>query len=292
MNEAPSGGGQGGFTIIETLIVIAVSGLLLLSAMLLIVGQQNKVQFTQSIQEIQSAIQQTMSEVGTGYYSNPGNMRCEGTSGNLRITSGNREQGANTGCIFIGKVMQFGVRDTDPQNYIVHSVAGLQDIGANITGQRPLDDADPTVIAPGSTTNNTGNFPNASRAGRLLYGLQAVSMTYTKDGVKRPIGAVAFVSSLGNYQDSELLSGNQQVMLVPVGNSDRGSVPLSTIPEQVVDDINNNLADPDKSPVNPNGGVQICFASAGTEQSGLVTLGSNGRSLTVKLDIKSTRNCT
>lgn len=292
MNKAPLGGGQGGFTIIETLIVLAVSGLLLLSAMLLVVGQQNKVQFTQSIQEIQSAIQQTMAEVGSGYYSNPGDLRCEGTNGNLRITSGGREQGSNTGCIFIGKAMQFGVRDTDPQNYVVHSIAGLQDAGANINGQRPLADADPTVLAPGQTTNNTGTFPNASRMGRLLYGLQAVSMTYTKDGVRRPIGAVAFVSGLGNYQDSELLAGNQQVMLVPVGDSDHGTVPLSTITEQVVDDINNNLADPDKSPINPNGGVQICFASAGTEQSGLVTLGSNGRSLTVKLDIKSTKDCT
>lgn len=289
MNDASS---QGGFTIVETMIVLAVTGVLLISAMYLIVGQQNKVQFNQSIREIQTAIEQTMTEVGTGYYPNPGNLRCDGIGSKPNIARGNREQGSNTGCIFLGKAMQFGVRDTDPQEYVVHSIAGLQDAGAGVSGARPLGDAEPTAIAPGQTTNTGSNFPNASQAGRLLYGLQAVSMTYTQGGTKRPIGAVAFISGLGTYQNSQLLSGTQQIVMVPVGNSGGTGTPFSTDSGQVVDAINRNLKDPALSPQNPDGGVQICFASGGTDQSGLITIGSNGRGLTVKLDIKSSRDCT
>jgi hypothetical protein len=90
---------------------------------------------------------------------------------------------------------------------------------------------------------------------------------------------------LGEYSNNQLLSGTQQISLVPVRNS--GTVAGTDIPTTVA--AIDNL---ETSPVNPDGGVEICFASGGTEQSGLVTIGSNGRNLSVKLDIKSTVDCT
>lgn len=274
---------QGGFTIVETMIVLGITGLVLASAILLVVGQQNKVEFTQSTQDIQSSIQQVISEVNSGFYPNPGNLQCDATGNAVNLSTGTAGQGSNTGCIFVGKALQFGVKDTDPQDYYVHSIAALQNNDGSLASSKPK------AIAPGITTNNSGSVPNASLKKQLLFGLQAVSMRYVNGGVSTPISAVAFVSSLGQYAGGQLLSGTQQLSLVPVnGSSTIEGGKLATEPGRVVDAINNNLA---TSPLNPTGGVEICFASGATNQSGLVTLGSNNRSISVKLDIKSSKDC-
>jgi hypothetical protein len=43
---------------------------------------------------------------------------------------------------------------------------------------------------------------------------------------------------------------------------------------------------------NPSNGVSICFASGGTNQSGLVTIGGSGHPLSVTLKVmESTKTC-
>lgn len=262
-----------GFTIVETLTVIAVMGAIFLSAVLLVSGRVSRVEFTQALNDTQSVLQQTISQVGAGFYSNTGNFTCSGAGGTVTITAGVNKQGSNTGCVFIGKVMQFGVKGTDPEEYETYTIAGLQS-GTDLASAKPL------AIAQGVTTNNSGSFPaNTSVSGKLHNGLSVAWMKY--NGVN--VGAVGFISGLGQYNGTELLSGAQQVSLVPVTGTSLDSTTKST-----VDAINNNLK---TSPVSPSGGVQICFASGGTQQSGLVTIGSNGRELSVSSQIKNGRVC-
>jgi prepilin-type N-terminal cleavage/methylation domain-containing protein len=260
--------GMRGFTIIETLIVIAVSGVLFLSAILLVAGQQRKVEFTQAVNDITTVINQTMSEVGTGYYRNSGDLKCSASGGNVTITAAtNVTQGSNTGCIFLGKAMEFGVQGTDPQQYVVHSIAALQNNSGTLASAKPkaVDVAD-------------------ARDTKFLHnGLQAVSMRYVVGGARTNIGAVAFVNGLGQFgAGSQLVSGSQRVAVVPVTNS--GTMPNTTV-AGVVSAIDTNLRNADGL-VNPDGGVEICF-EGGARQWALVTIGSNGRSLSAKLDIKS-----
>lgn len=261
---------QGGFTIVETLIVLGVSGMLFLGAILLVAGQQRKVEFTQAAQDIQSVIRQNISEVGSGYYPNGGNVRCVVAGNNLNITqvAAGTAQGSNTGCVFLGKVMQFGVAGTNPQEYVVHTVAGLQD------GQDgSLLAANPKVV----------NIDSSRITGQLRNGLTISSMRYVKDGVRTNIGAVAFLNGLGNFEaGTGLMSGTQQLTLVPVANS--GTVPSTTV-IGVVGAIDTQLRNADNI-VNPNGGVELCFAGD-RGQWALATIGGNGRDLSVKLDIKS-----
>jgi prepilin-type N-terminal cleavage/methylation domain-containing protein len=261
-----------GFTIVETLIVLAVMGALFISATLLVTGRVSQVEFTQAMNDTQSVLQQTISQVGAGYYANTGNFTCNGTSGTLVINAGVNKQGSNTGCIFLGKAIQFGVKDTDPQQFRTYTIAGLQK-GTDLPSSRPV------AIAPGFTTNAVGGYPDVSVPNVLRSGLTVAWMR--SGGVN--IGAVAFVSGLGQYNGTELLSGAQQVSLVPVTGS-----ALDSTTKIAVDAINNNLK---TSPVSPSGGVQICFASGTTQKSGLITIGSNGRELSVTLQIKNGRNC-
>ncbi len=281
MNDAkPSEGGvvvratseASGFTIVETLIVLAATGLLLFIALLSFAGQQSKVEFSQSIRDAQSVIQQTINEVGSGYYANGDDINCVKSGSGFSITKNNKAQGTSDDCIFLGKVMQFGIGGPDPQQYNVFGLAGLKDNDGNLTT------AQPQVV----------NIPSAIINGQLRGGMKVVKMTYTV-GSNAPvnIGAVAFVSGLGTLDSSNLLtSGIQQMSIMPVPGS--GEVP-NTIETEVMDAVKSHLSG---ATVNPDGGVQICFASGGTKQSGLITIGGNGRDVNLKLDIKSSVDCT
>ena len=72
-----------GFTVIEVMIVLAVTGLLFISSVALISGKQNQTAFDQSIRQIQSQIQQIINEVSIGFYPNLGDVQCNGSGGNV-----------------------------------------------------------------------------------------------------------------------------------------------------------------------------------------------------------------
>lgn len=264
---------QRGFTIIEVLIVLAVTAAMFLLAVLSINGKQDTAEFQQSINDVRSSLQQEIDNVSAGDYSDTGNFTCDGTGGSLVIAKGVNKQGSNTGCVYLGKVLQFAVKSTSPQQFIAYPVAGLQSNTGTLTS------AAPDVIAPGIATNR-GVFPDASISSALHYGLNVVSMTSGGHN----IGAVAFISSLGQYSGGSLVSGSQTLGLIPIYNSSLNATEGAT-----VDAINNNIV---SSPLNPNGGVQICFASGGTKQSGLITIGGGGQQLSITLKLYGDLTCT
>jgi type II secretory pathway pseudopilin PulG len=264
MNDAKTS--QAGFTIVETMIVIGVSAFLFLSATLMVMGQQRKVEFTQSVQDLKSIVDQTISEVGTGYYPRTNNLRCTVVAGDVQINPAVPTGfGANTGCIFLGKAIQFGVHDTDPQEYYIHSIAGLQ----NNTGT--LVSAKPKPI----------NTPNITVNGKLHNGVKVTAMRYKQGASQTDIGAVAFINGLGDYSGGSLQSGSQQMMLVPINNS--GTVTTGTTLAGVQTAIDNSM---ETSPVDPDGGVEICL-NGDSSRWALITIGSKNRQLSAKLEFKS-----
>jgi len=258
---------QGGFTIVETLIVVAVSAALLASAVILVAGKQRKVEFTQSAQDMQSRIQQVISEVGTGYYPNNNVFTCSANSSAVTITAGaGSTQGSNTNCIFLGRAFQLG-NGNDKEAFVLHTVAGYQkNIGT-------LGTAVPTAV----------DLDAAREAGMIRNGVSVVGMRYTNGATTSDISAIAFLQGLGNVDSNEnFISGSQSVQLVPLRSS--GSVGAASV-ATVVNSINTQLND--SAPTNPSGGVQICLKSGGTDQWAQITIGSNGRSLSVTLDYKN-----
>lgn len=264
-----------GFTVVEVMIVLAVTGLLFVSAATLISGRQNQAAFEQGIQQVQSQLQQVINEVASGYYPNLNDFTCKNTGGLLTITGGASAQGTNGDCLFVGKVLQFGSGvATDPEKFATFSLAGLR---TNATGDQNMTLAatSPTVI------------PNATTTTQLEGGISVDSMWY--GGVKsNKISALAFTSSLGTINGSGILTGTQQINVIPI-QSTALTQSTATTPGIIHGELSNAAAI-----VNPSGGIQICFASGGTDASGLVTIGNNGtsgRELGVTLDIKSGRSC-
>lgn len=265
------------YTIIEVLIVLAVTGVLLVAAMLVMAGQQRKTEFSQSIHDIESQVSDTMNDVSTGFYPNTNNFSCTATPSGPALAGGSgvtNNQGANKGCIFIGRVMQFGIQGASSSSYNVYTVVGQRQI--NNQEVTTLTEAKPVTIAP--ALGSPSDFPNATDPKTLQYGLSVKKMTYTNGGAPIDISTVGFFSTFASYSGVNLVSGNPSVDLMPI---DRSSLGVSDSPT-VVTKINSL----DKNSVkNPSGGVAICFQSGGTDQYGVLTIGSNNRQLSTKLDI-------
>lgn len=265
------------FTIVEVMIVLAVSSALLISAIAVISGQQQKTQFSQAIRDIESQIRDTINDVAHGFYHNPGNFICTSTGGGPLLTAGTNNQGTNKDCIFIGRIIQFALSGSNGEAFNIYNLIGQRQVNG-ATGARDvtnLNEAQPTALAPSSSSG--ANFPDATEEKTLSYGLKASTMQYISGSVSTDIGAVGFVSSLANFEGGNILSGTQSISLMPIA----GTALDMTAPAAVdaINNLNNN------SPVNPDGGVSICFQSGGTDQKGVIVIGSNGRELSTNLTI-------
>lgn len=270
--QAMKGGSKAhGFTITETLIVLAVTGGLFLAVAATLSGRQARTQFEQSINEVRSQIQQTINEVGAGFYPNATNFSCTAGAAGPIFAAGATEQGENAGCTFLGKAIQFKVGNSDPEIMKIYTIAGLQ---------RTASGDEPTTYGGGSTGARArvvnGTDFNATETKPLLYGLHTVNYG------TNTIGTVAFVNKLSSNA-STIVSGAHQVNVIPINGSPRGSTEANGINR-----INNALG---SSTVNPSAGVSFCFASGASNQSGLITIGGNNRQLSVDLSIRNNRTC-
>lgn len=270
-----------GFTIVETMVVLAVTGALFVAIAASLTGRQNAAEFTRAIQSVQSQLQQIIDQVPAGNFPDQ-QIQCTSGGGSLVFSTGGN-QGTNSQCIFLGKVIQFQVHGTggnSAEQYQVYTIAGLNTQG---TAAAPFAAAKPTVVQVG------GNYAAYSTAVSLEYGLSAVWMK----SQGQPIGAVGFLMEPGiaGNTGTGYSSGAQQVDLVPIRTTSLNQ-DLSTGVAEIQDNTASagGLQDANlltSGPINPSGGVQICFASGTTNQSGLITIGSIGRQLAVKLNIKS-----
>lgn len=270
------------------MIVLAVTSALFVAAALLINGKQNQAAFNQSIQQARAHIQQVMNEVAAGYFPNNSNFQCTAAAGGPVQLSGvsANEQGENAGCVFAGKVMQFK-QGADPEHVAIFTLAGGQKRtgGQEVTS---LAEARPIVVAKGNTSPS--NYPDITVTEALQNGLKtsvaSTYMWYNNGGSDVRIGAVAFVPSFAQYGGTYLDSGSQRISVVAIPNT--AGAPAFT-QAQAADAINANLT---SGVIDPTNGVSICFASGGTDQSGLITIGGSRGPLAVNLKImQGTQTC-
>ncbi len=266
----------GGFTIVEALIVLAVSGTLLASAVLLVNGKQRITAYNQAIHDVQSQLQQVVNDVGSGFYPNDGNLRCAagGPGGGPLLTGGSTEQGANKDCIFIGKVIQFGVSGTDPEEFNVYTLVGLT--GDSSNPSLNLSSTKARLIAK---TSSDTSIPDAFDTNSLHYGM-TVSRRYYQDNPAREVSAVGFSSNLNSLAEED---NSQQVNVIAIPGAG-----LDKDGPTAVTDINGALA---TATLNPSNGVWVCFNSGGTDQSGLISIGANGRQGLVSLKTYNRLDC-
>ncbi len=183
-----------GFTIIEVMIFLAVSGLIFVSALTLMSGKQNRTEFSTGIDQLTSKLQSILGNVANGYYATGmQNFSCTANpSSNTKPTLSQavvNDRGTNKGCIFLGEVLQFDpqINNPDGQYYISYPVVGNEFV-VGATSPPPdvttLAEAQPLAVAPAATGGSLDTYDsNVDESQKFLlpYGLTISSMCYFND---------------------------------------------------------------------------------------------------------------
>jgi type II secretory pathway pseudopilin PulG len=254
-----------GFTVVETLIVLAVtSGLFILTAVA-INGKQQKTDFQVGSRNLQQQFQQIINEAATGYYPSNTSFQCTvGIGANLQLTGGSNNQGENRDCTFIGKALVVG-GDQHTDNYSVFSLAGRRVLSDGVTETRNPTEAKVTALSNAVIdTEQNVRLPNG--------------LTFVGAGVGGALSngefAVNFMSSFSSFSGAGAdVGGSQRLEL-------RGYNNWSTGPSNDADAINREVTIPPNFPLIP--GVEMCFRSNGTNQSVLITI-SDGMAVSYKI---------
>lgn len=269
-------GDSRGFTIVETVIFLAVSSAMFVSAMLLMSGQQARTEFRQATGETQSRLDDVTNDVATGFYSSSSGLECFnflGTPG-FRQTSA-QEKGTSPPCIFIGRAVQFGVADTTKMN--LYTIAGFRQVSGVNTTSLDSTQAKATIAIEGSHPELVEQFI-------LPAGLKVTKAFYQVapgDATKVSISGFAVASSLANYGgvSGGLKAGASAVDIYPLPGS------LNVSQNTFVSAANTSLRS--TTPVkNPTGGVSVCIDSGGTNQHFILRIGVSG-SLGSTVEIKN-----
>ncbi|MCA9324752.1 type II secretion system protein [Candidatus Saccharibacteria bacterium] len=258
MKRGQPTGVASGFTFVEIMIVLAVTGFLFVSVAVTFSGRQQKSAFTTAAQDIRLRIQQTITEVSNGYFPSTNNFSCTSSAANsitINAGGGGPSQGSNKPCVFLGKVMQF-TTSGDPQPYYINTVAGYR-----ATVYTGLDNLDPTYVTPVREQLSLKN------------GLTFVSMKYNGGN----ISSVGFMYSLGAADSNgDFATGAQHVDVYAITDSSSAFTANGDMNGQQL--------------VSDGQGVQICFKSGGTDKYGIVTVG--GQRGVTSATLKITTACT
>lgn len=272
-----------GYTIIEVMIFLVVTGLLLVSALYVFSGRQGRTQFTQGTQELNSKIRDLINEVASGYYQSNADFRCVGSASGPSFPSGQQTNlGENTDCIFMGKIVQIGnlqsgcdasSQDTSNCNsYTVFAIVGLRQ-KTTVNGKQEVT----SITEAKPVTPHTS--PNLSDTREMPWQIHATSMWAVYGDTVSPIGAFGFVTTFPGYggNNDDLVSGSQSFDLITVSNTGLGQG-NDMVASRVADPatFNDSLRSPSQ--------VIICLESGTTSPArpAAITIGGNGRQLSTE----------
>lgn len=202
---------RGGYTVIEVLIVIAVTSLLFISAVALFAGRRQATAFTQGMHDIDSKMHQYINQVGAGLFPEAGAYSCTTSATNRPVLSDVASSlGSNADCIFLGKAMQVSAGSDRLYTYTVLGNRTKQVGGEPVT---TFSDA-----RPEPAVNSSGFVPELVEEYRFVGGaklksVNASNIVYWGDAaetIKKTVasGLVGFYNSL---QDSGSAGGAQSV---------------------------------------------------------------------------------
>lgn len=189
-----------GYTIVEVLIVLAVSGALLVSVMALISGQQEKTEFTAALRDFESRLQDIMNDVSTGTYPESINRCSVTTSGPENSGVPSTGQGTSDQCVFVGKAMQLSPSSSgegsDMGKFNLYTMVGrrfMPGVGAATTYEpQNIQESDPRIISTSSAESDSA-YLNSSLEFKEVFTGDADSKNSTY--------GLAFVASFGQKSD-------------------------------------------------------------------------------------------
>jgi hypothetical protein len=285
-------GGRGtrsaGYTIVETLIFLAVTTAMFVSAMAFLNGRQAKAEFGSAVRNMQSSLQDLANDVSDGYYStatSDGKQLTCGANVSLGKTSSGDSQGKNKDCIFVGKALQLAPDEANGlQAFTIISLAGsrLNTSGEEVTDydEAKIKAIGPTNISTDPDTTITNHISASAEFGCAFY---STSATFTPAAIPCNSGTktdlIAFITA---FKAVDTTNGGTQVDLVVPNSSLAADIQRNT--KAAV--ISLNQFSENKTIKNPAGKVYICI-QGGINQYALLSLGGDSGNVAVRTVIRS-----
>lgn len=262
MNKGGHVASVGGFTIVETMIVLAVSSMLFVIAASMISGRQAKTEFQVGSRDIQTKMQQIINETKSGYFGTGTTADCSvnGTPPPGLAFTSTGSLGARGNCVFIGKALVIS-NDT----FAVYPLVGLrQSAGVDVTGP---------VVAKATV------IPDSVQKYALPYGMKFVGLQVGAEGYNGDTQAFSVLTSFG----ATTSLGGQTF------NLHRFSTTFGTVDATAAENtINGELTA--STPYQQAPSVSICIQSGGTDQSLKIVIGGDN-SLAVRTEVKGNKTC-
>lgn len=256
---------RAGYTIVEVMIFLAVSGAMILSANMLLTGQQGKTDFAQSVRDFDSALQDISNDVSSGFpgynFDRGDTCRFNG-SGQLIVNPGSPEVDASKRCVFIGKVVQF-----TSKGYIIYPVIGRQATSGG-TDVLSLADAEPHALAPGTPPHQ--NVPDDTKTLTLRSG--TVERVTYNDGTAHDTRSVGFFNDFKGSGVNAVQAVGSGVDVKILDSSKIATDTSKTAVSDAIRDLSTYTAN------NPSGGVTLCIRSESSKQIAYISIGSGAAS--------------
>lgn len=195
-----------GYTIAELMIVLAISGVIAVSAFGMIRGQQSKNEFSQAVRDFEVKLNDIANDVTKGYFPNKGtNPRCDADPSGISFPGGSVEQGSSNDCVFAGKILQFNSPDSGGESgsarILVHTLASRR------TDRNGAEIQNLNQLAPGDLRL----VPAIDEIFRLSHGIRVRPVSGFTGGIRGNGGAqvwsIAFISSFARQETGGSLTG-------------------------------------------------------------------------------------
>lgn len=302
-----------GFTIVETLIFLAISALMFVLAVSTMAGKQQTTEFSTAVDTFQSKFNQVLSDVSNGNYPELNqNISCnERGTYPPAITTLRSSSTPNGSCTIVGEIIAFTNTTVGSQpSYSVFPVFGRNYNSSTLPGSSSqlattISEAQPYISSSftqnvampfGLTIYNKGIMANGNH-----YGAFGIFSFTSFDGSSTTGSGASHVElfpiPITNVNDSE----NKIVNIVDYGTLS----PSSSAGYQGLEDcLGNNVAiggtcnviglgrsSADLAPINPSSGITFCLNSGTDSQSALFTVGGVNSSSISTYKVYSNLGC-
>ncbi len=272
-----------GFTVVEIMIFLSISGIIFFSVVNLVSQRQKPTYFLQGSRTFYSQMQSLAADVNDGYYNDVKQFSCNTVDTGApsaqvpQVSPGGGTQGQNYGCTFIGYAIQFSPQDvpsTAPTTYNVYAVFARQFELYQNSGSPPADFQD---ALPVPELVSTVTIPSRFKISSVNY-----TDSNTNGGSPVPDSIVGFFY---NFAQSGSSQGSLATQLVPVpvpsaplfytGSTAKNYISSLTnaapASATTVTNSSNSI-----TPINPSQGVDICLKSTDySNRFAKITIGGN-----------------
>jgi len=255
----------GGYTVVEAMLALAISGLLLVSVATLINGQRGETEFTQAMRDVDSKIQTIVSGINGGTFTVSNNYQCSisgaGRPTLTAISAGNplHEEGTSSECLIMGKALQ--IVPAQSQLYI-YTVLGLR--ASTFEQSKPT----PAIAETGGDLTETYNI--------AFRGAIVTSASYN-DSANR-------ADMLGLYNDPSNPLGVSRVNTQPLLAK---AYELNSNPANPVDNVKNYIEEQSGYKNGTINDWKICFSSPDNKQTAFINVITGQGGVNTKLTFDS-----